>query len=106
VLLATALRARTFPLAAQHVLLWVAIAAAVAQGLAARAATLSLGSLSAIVAPLALLVMVLVLTRPADHVRATLRRLGDGLELVVVVMLAPLLVGALGVYADLLERFR
>jgi type VII secretion integral membrane protein EccD len=105
-LLVTALRARTFPLVPQHAALWAAVAAALGQGLAARSGGLSLGSVAPAVAPLAVLLIALAVARPPDHVRATLRRLGDVSEVMAVVALAPLLVGVLGVYGDLLERFR
>lgn len=106
ILVITAMRARVLPLAAQHAALWTAIAAALGQGVAARTGTLSLGALDSIVALAAALIIGFALLRPPDHIRAMLRRLGDLSEVVAVVTLAPLLVGVLGVYADLLVRFR
>ena len=106
VLAVTALRMRTCPLTAQHVALWGAVAWALAHGLAARAAALSLGDLVMGVGPAFLLVAGLVTVRPPEHVRATLRRVGDISEVLAVVALAPLVVGVFGVYADLIERFR
>lgn len=106
VLAVTALRTRTCPLTAQHAALWGAVAVALAHGLAARAAVLSMGDVAMGVGPAFLLVAGLVTVRPPEHVRATLRRVGDVSEVLAVVALAPLVVGVFGVYVDLIERFR
>ncbi|MGL5850079.1 MAG: hypothetical protein ACRCZD_04765, partial [Phycicoccus sp.] len=105
-LLVVALRTRSFPLAAQHLALWVAVAGAVAQGLASHAVEWPPPVLALVLGAAAALVLVLVLVRPPEHVRAVVRRVATWFELVVVLTTVPLFVGLLGVYADLLERFR
>ncbi|MGL4743792.1 MAG: EsaB/YukD family protein, partial [Dermatophilaceae bacterium] len=104
-LLVVALRTRSFPLTAQHVALWVAVAGTLAQGLASHAGW-PLPVLAIAWGSAAALVLVLVVVRPPEHVRAVIRRGTNWLELAVVLSTVPLLVGLLGVYADLLERFR
>jgi hypothetical protein len=106
VLAVTALRTRTCPLTAQHAVLWGSVAVALAHGLAARATGLSVGDVAMGVGPAFLLVAGLVIIRPPEHLRATLRRVGDVSEVLAVVALAPLVVGVFGIYADLIERFR
>jgi hypothetical protein len=98
------LRTRGFPLAAQQVALWGAVAAAVAQGLIGRPWP-SASALGAAVVVLALAVTAAVLVRPPGHVRALLRKAGNGLELIAVLAMVPLLLGLFGVYADLLRVF-
>jgi hypothetical protein len=100
----TALRTRGFPLAAQQVALWGAVAAAVAQGLIGRPWP-SASALGTAVVVLALAVTAAVLVRPPGHVRALLRKAGNGLELIAVLAMVPLLLGLFGVYADLLRVF-
>ncbi|MGL4177212.1 MAG: hypothetical protein ACRCSN_14170, partial [Dermatophilaceae bacterium] len=104
-LLVTALRTRSFPLTAQHLALWVAVAGVVAQGLAAHAGEWPAAVLALVLGSAVAVVLVLVLARPPEHVRAVIRRAANQLELVVVLTTVPLLLGLLGVYADLLERF-
>jgi hypothetical protein len=106
VLVVTALRTRAFPLRGQHTALWVAVALVVLHALAARAGTLSLSALGGVAFGLSAVVTALVLVRPPEHVRVSLRRVAEVVEIVAVVSLAPLVVGLFGVYADLLERFR
>jgi type VII secretion integral membrane protein EccD len=100
-----ALRFRAFPLRAQG---WALSAAAAAMALAALFVHLS-GSLGWVGAVAAVATAVLVgaatLASPRPHVRARLRGLGNALETLAVVALLPLLLGALGVYAELLGMF-
>jgi len=103
--LIAALRTRAFPLRSQGWLLWAASGAIAA---AALTALLSgdrawLGAAAAVVA--AAIIAALMLVRPRPHVRARLRGLGNVVETLTVVSLVPLLVGALGVYTDLLALF-
>jgi hypothetical protein len=104
VLLGIALRTRVFPLAAQQMALWLAVVAAAVLGLVEQPGldpllrTLGL-------AGAAVLILVLVLVRPAAHLRARLRTLGDAVELLAVLALPPLLLGLFGVYGALLNRF-
>ncbi|WP_345800711.1 EsaB/YukD family protein [Microbacterium sp. AZCO] len=100
-----ALRARAFPLRAQVWSLWAAVAA-----IALTAVTVHLtGPLAwvgVVVAGLAAVVIATAaIVRPADHTRARLRGLGNVVETLAVVALIPLLLGALGVYAELLGMF-
>lgn len=103
--LVAALRTRAFPLRWQGWLLWAAAGAIGAAGLTVLlAGGLGwVGAGAAVVA--AALVATMVLVRPRPHVRARLRGLGNVVETLAVVSLVPLLVGALGVYADLLGMF-
>lgn len=103
--LVAALRARAFPLRAQVWSLWAAVAAIAASAVLTRlTSTLAwVGILCVIVA--AVLIAVAVLARPAPHARARLRGLGNVVETLAVVALLPLLLGALGVYSELLGMF-
>ena len=104
VLLVVALRTRVFPLAAQQMALWLAVAAAAVLGLVGQPdldpqlRTLGLAGAAG-------LIMVLVLARPPAHLRARLRSVGDVVELLAVITLPPLLLGLFGVYGTLLDRF-
>ncbi|MDW4574017.1 EsaB/YukD family protein [Microbacterium sp. M3] len=103
--LVAALRARAFPLRVQVWALWAAVAAI---GLVALLLHLSgpSGWLGAAVAAAAAVVVAIgVLARPAAHVRARLRGFGNVIETLAVVALLPLLLGALGVYEQLLGMF-
>jgi len=103
--LVAALRTRAFPLRWQGWLLWAAAGAIAAAGLTVLLAG-GLGWIGAGAAVvLAVLIAALVLVRPRPHVRARLRGVGNIVETLAVVALIPLLVGALGVYADLLGMF-
>jgi type VII secretion integral membrane protein EccD len=101
--LIAALRTRAFPLRAQHWLLWSATAVI---GAAAVVVHLS-GSWWGIGAVVAAIVLIAVaaLVRPRPHTRARLRGLGNAIELLAVVALLPLLLGVMGVYAELLAMF-
>lgn len=103
--LVAALRARAFPLRAQVWSLWAAVAA-----IAVTALLVNLGgSLAwigvAVAAVAAALIATAALVRPAAHTRARLRGFGNVVETLAVVALLPLLLGALGVYAELLGMF-
>jgi len=103
--LVAALRTRAFPLRWQGWLLWMAAGAIAAAGLT----VLLVGGLGWIGAGVAVAVAVLlatmVLVQPRPHVRARLRGLGNVVETLAVVSLIPLLVGTLGIYAELLAMF-
>ncbi|MGC0369351.1 hypothetical protein [Microbacterium sp. SLBN-111] len=103
--LVAALRTRAFPLRWQGWLLWMAAGAIAAAGLT----VLLVGGLGWIGAGVAVVVAVLlatmVLVQPRPHVRARLRGLGNVVETLAVVALIPLLVGTLGIYAELLAMF-
>ena len=103
--LVAALRSRAFPLRAQVWSLWAA-AAAIAAAAVVTQLTSELAWIGVGVATLAaVLVAVAVLAQPAAHTRARLRGLGNLIETLTVVALLPLLLGALGVYAELLGMF-
>ncbi len=106
VLLVIALRTRVFPLAAQQMALWLAVVGAGVLGLVSGQAGLDPRLSTLGLAGAALLVMVLALVRPPAHLRARLRSLGDGLEMLAVIALPPLLLGLFGAYEILLARFR
>ncbi|QIG39226.1 hypothetical protein G5T42_06775 [Microbacterium sp. 4R-513] len=103
--LVAALRSRAFPLRAQVGSLWAAVAAIAATALLTQlTGTLAwIGVAAAVLA--AAMIAVAVLARPAPHVRARLRGIGNVVETLTVVALLPLLLGALGVYAELLGMF-
>jgi type VII secretion integral membrane protein EccD len=103
--LVAALRTRAFPLRWQGWLLWATAGAIAAAGLT----VLLVGGLGWIGAGVAIvaaaLIATMVLVRPRPHVRARLRGLGNVVETLAVVALIPLLVGTLGIYAELLGMF-
>ncbi|MFD4262134.1 type VII secretion integral membrane protein EccD [Streptomyces sp. NPDC058534] len=105
VTVALALRARVYPLTAEVVVLLLA-----ASVLAVRLVVLwseyagAAGPL-AVLGVLALLPLAVLTVEPAEHVRVRLRRTGDVLESVAVIVLLPLVLGAFGVYARLLDTF-
>lgn len=103
--LVAALRTRGFPLRWQGWLLWAAAGVIAAAGLSVLlSGELGwIGAAAAIV--LAALIAAMVLVRPRPHVRARLRGLGNTVETLAVVSLIPLLIGALGIYAELLGMF-
>lgn len=102
--LVAALRTRAFPLALQGVLLWSAVVVAAVLGLVGHAATQPFVVLGALVA-IGLIAALLAGVRPAAHQRARMRSLGNVLETIAVVVLLPLLLGAFGLFAALLETF-
>lgn len=103
--LVAALRTRAFPLRWQGWLLWAAAGAIAAAGLSVvlSGGRGGLGAGAAVV--LAALIATTVMVRPRPHVRARLRGFGNVVETLAVASLIPLLVGALGVYDDLLGMF-
>lgn len=103
--LTAVLRARAFPLRAQ---VWLLLVPSVTIGLVlivTHLATASAWLAVALLAGGALLVATAVLVRPAPHTRARLRGWGNVVETIAVVSLLPLLLGAFGVYDDLLGMF-
>ncbi|MFE1029327.1 type VII secretion integral membrane protein EccD [Streptomyces sp. NPDC058818] len=100
-----ALRARAFPLTAEVVVL-LAAAAVVTVRLVMLWSEYAgaVGPLS-VFGLLALLPLLALTVEPAEHVRVRLRRIGDLLESMAVIALLPLLLGAFGVYARLLDTF-
>lgn len=103
--LIAALRFRAFPLRAQGWALWTVVGVL---GLSALFVFLS-GSLGWVGVAAAIggagVVAAATLVSPRPHVRARLRGLGNALETLAVVALLPLLLGALGVYGELLSMF-
>ncbi|MEU6174623.1 EsaB/YukD family protein [Streptantibioticus parmotrematis] len=99
-------RSRAFPLTVEAVALHVAAAAVLV-----RLVAMWLSHASGTVWPVALLCAVAVAllavpaVRPPEHVRVRLRRTADLAEAIGVVALFPLLVGAFGVYGQLLGVF-
>lgn len=99
----TALRARTFALAASRAALLAATAAPVIAWVAASSAGVTERMIAAGLAVLLLLVW--SAARPSDVVQARLRRLGDVAELLAMLATVPLALAALGVFSDLLQVF-
>ncbi|GAA1923454.1 hypothetical protein GCM10009775_14790 [Microbacterium aoyamense] len=103
--LVAALRSRAFPLRAQGWVLW-AVVVAIAAAAVVRYLSGAYGWVGAAVAlGAAVVVAVMVLVSPRPHVRARLRGFGNVLETLAVVALLPVLLGALGVYDELLGMF-
>jgi type VII secretion integral membrane protein EccD len=103
-LLVTALRTRAFPLASQSTILWAAAALALVAGLAAQTVLSGAATLVLITVLIVLLALIGAFAPPA-HLRARFRKLGDVVEVVSAVSLIPLVLGAFGIYADLLGTF-
>ncbi|MGW0731720.1 type VII secretion integral membrane protein EccD [Streptomyces sp. NPDC002851] len=99
------LRARAFPLVAEVAVLLLG------GGLVALALLVAWLERPGVVGPFAVLAMLIVVplvvlaVEPAEHVRVRLRRLGDVLETVGVIVLLPLMLGVFGVYGRLLDTF-
>jgi type VII secretion integral membrane protein EccD len=104
VIIVSALRTRAFPLAVQQMAIWSAVLAGLLGGLVGQP-RLDGPVVAAILAGLSVLVMIMVLVRPAAHQRAFLRRLGNGIEALAVIALIPLLLGMFGIFSDLLRAF-
>ena len=103
--LVAGLRSRAFPLRVQVWSLWAAVAAIAATAVLTQL-TNSLAWIGTGVSALtAVLIAIAVLARPAAHVRARLRGVGNLIETLAVVALLPLLLGALGIYGELLSMF-
>ena len=104
VIIVSALRTRAFPLAVQQVALWFAVLVGLLAGVLGQS-RLSEPLVAVILIAIAVLVVIMVLARPAAHQRAFLRRVGNGFEAVVVIALIPLLLGMFGIFSDLLRAF-
>ena len=103
-IIVSALRTRAFPLAVQQVALWFAVLVGLLAGVLGQS-RLSEPLVAVILIAIAVLVVIMVLARPAAHQRAFLRRVGNGFEAVVVIALIPLLLGMFGIFSDLLRAF-
>jgi type VII secretion integral membrane protein EccD len=100
-------RARTYPLAGQVVALLAAAASVAAALLLAwlrQAGAPTTGMLVAVAVAAGACVGLLAV-EPPEHVRARLRRWGDRVEALAVVVTLPVLVGGFGVYGRLLHIF-
>jgi type VII secretion integral membrane protein EccD len=104
VIMVTALRTRAFPLAVQQMALWFAVLIGVLGGLVGQPG-LDRALVAAILTGIAVLVVIMVLARPAVHQRASLRRVGNAVEALAVIALIPLLLGMFGIFHDLLRAF-
>ena len=104
VIMVSALRTRAFPLTVQQMALWFAVLAGLLGGLLGQPRLDDL-QVAAILAGLTVLVVIMVLARPAAHQRAFLRRIGNAIEALSVIALIPLLLGMFGIFSDLLEAF-
>ena len=104
VIIVSALRTRAFPLAVQQMALWFAVLAALLAGLTGQPRLSDL-LVAAMWIGISVLVVIMVLARPATHQRAFLRRVGNAVEALAVIALIPLLLGMFGVFSDLLEAF-
>ena len=100
----SALRTRAFPLTVQQMALWFAVLAGLLGGLLGQPRLDDL-QVAAILAGFTVLVVIMVLARPAAHQRAFLRRIGNAIEALSVIALIPLLLGMFGIFSDLLEAF-
>lgn len=104
VIIVTALRTRAFPLAVQQVALWFAVLVGLLAGVLGQS-WLSEPLVAVILIAIAVLVVIMVLARPAAHQRAFLRRVGNAFEALAVIALIPLLLGMFGIFSDLLRAF-
>ncbi len=99
------LRARAFPLVAEVVVLLLAGAAVALRLVLVWSGTSGPGGPLAVLVALAVLPLLALAVQPPEDVRVRLRRTGDALESLGVIALVPLLIGAFGVYGDLLDTF-
>jgi ESX secretion system protein EccD len=104
VIIVSALRTRAFPLASQQMALWLAVLAGLLGGLLGQSRLSGLVA-AAIMTGIAVLIVIMVVARPASHERAMLRRVGNVVEALAVIGLIPLLLGMFGVFSDLLTAF-
>jgi type VII secretion integral membrane protein EccD len=104
VIIVSALRTRAFPLSVQQMALWSAVLAGLLGGLLGQP-RLGGPMVAAILAGISVLVLIMVLARPAPHQRAFLRRFGNVIEALSVIALIPLLLGMFGIFSDLLGAF-
>ncbi|MFT2017278.1 EsaB/YukD family protein [Streptomyces sp. 796.1] len=105
VAVAVLLRSRAFPLVVEVVVLLLAGAV-----LGVRLVTVWLAHADpagplAVATGLAVLPLLVLAVRPAEHVRVRLRRMGDVVESFAVIALLPLVIGVFGVYGRLLDTF-
>ncbi|MFE9842604.1 type VII secretion integral membrane protein EccD [Streptomyces goshikiensis] len=99
------LRARAFPLVAEVVVLLLAGSAVTVAALSVWAGRAgATGPLAALLA-LALAALGVLAVQPPEHLRVRLRRIGDTVESLGVIVLCPLLIGVFGVYGRLLGTF-
>jgi type VII secretion integral membrane protein EccD len=104
VVIVSALRTRAFPLAVQQIALWFAVLVGLLAGVLGQS-RLSEPLVAVILTAIAVLVVIMVMARPAAHQRAFLRRVGNAFEALAVIALIPLLLGMFGIFSDLLRAF-
>jgi hypothetical protein len=104
VIIVSALRTRAFPLAAQQMALWFAVLIGLLGGLLGQPRLSGL-VVATIMIGICVLIVIMVVARPASHQRAYLRRVGNAVEALAVIALIPLLLGMFGVFSDLLQAF-
>ncbi|MGQ4383727.1 type VII secretion integral membrane protein EccD [Streptomyces sp. SAS_270] len=105
VTLVLALRARAFPLTVEVVVLLAAASLVAVRLVSVWLMHSGAAGPLAVLVVLALVPLVVLAARPAEHVRVRLRRFGDVLESVGVIALFPLVLGVFGVYGRLLDTF-
>jgi type VII secretion integral membrane protein EccD len=104
VIIVSALRTRAFPLAAQQMALWFAVLIGLLGGLLGQPRLSGL-VVATIMIGICVLIVIMVVARPASHQRAFLRRVGNAVEALAIIALIPLLLGMFGVFSDLLQAF-
>lgn len=104
-MLVTALRTRVYPLMAQRIPLWTAALVVAVVAIVSHRDLLGGSGRVVALAVLAAVVAVAAGVQLADHHNARLRRLGNLLEAIAVIALPVLLLGAFGVFSDLLGAF-
>jgi ESX secretion system protein EccD len=104
VIIVSALRTRAFPLAVQQIALWFAVLVGLLAGVLGQS-RLSEPLVAVMMIAIAVLVVIMVMARPAAHQRAFLRRVGNAIEALAVIALIPLLLGMFGIFSDLLRAF-
>jgi hypothetical protein len=102
----TALRTRVFPLIGQRVPLWTAALVVAVAGVVAHQYLIGASGRTAALIIIAAVVAVAAGVELAEHHRARLRRLGNLVEAIAVIALPVLLMGAFGVFSDLMGAFR
>ncbi|MGW7660942.1 type VII secretion integral membrane protein EccD [Streptomyces sp. NPDC054756] len=105
VMVALGLRARAFPLIAEVVVLLVAASVVAVRLVVTWLEHTGTGGPIAALSLLAIVPLVVLSVKPAEHVRVRLRRLGDVLESTAVIAMLPLVIGVFGVYGRLLGTF-
>ncbi|MGW1146022.1 EsaB/YukD family protein [Streptomyces sp. NPDC002454] len=99
------LRARAFPLVVEVVVLLFAGAVVVLRAVLVWAGHSGAAGPLAVLVALAVLPLLALAVQPPEDVRVRLRRAGDTVESIGVIALVPLLIGAFGVYGNLLDTF-